>query len=55
MLYILLSGKPPFEGDNDDEIIEKVKIGIYNISGGVWDVISTGGKNLIKKMLNYDF
>jgi hypothetical protein len=36
MLYILLSGKPPFDGDNDDEITEQVKIGEYSLTGGVW-------------------
>jgi len=27
MLYILLSGKPPFDGDDDNEITEQVKLG----------------------------
>jgi calcium-dependent protein kinase len=27
MLYILLSGKPPFDGDDDTEITEQVKQG----------------------------
>jgi len=36
ILYILLSGKPPFDGENDDEITEQVKIGEYHLTGGVW-------------------
>ena len=31
MLYILLSGKPPFDGDDDDQITEKVAKGKYDI------------------------
>jgi calcium-dependent protein kinase len=55
ILYILLSGKPPFDGDNDEEITEQVKIGTYSITGGVWQVVSSDAKNLIKKMLTFKF
>ena len=40
MLYILLSGKPPFDGKNDNDITEKVKKGVYYMSGKLWDSIS---------------
>ena len=55
ILYILLSGKPPFDGDNDDEITEQVRIGKYNLEGGVWTVVSADAKNLINKMLTYKY
>jgi calcium-dependent protein kinase len=55
ILYILLSGKPPFDGDNDEEITEQVKIGEYVLTGGVWQVVSNDAKNLIKKMLTYKY
>ncbi len=55
IMYILLSGKPPFDGDNDEEITEQVKIGTYNITGGVWQVVSSDAKNLVKKMLTYKY
>ena len=29
ILYIMLSGKPPFSGKNDDEILAKVQQGFY--------------------------
>ena len=50
-----MSGKPPFDGDNDDEITEQVKIGEYKLTGGVWQVVSQDAKNLIKKMLTYKY
>ncbi len=33
LLFILLSGKPPFDGATDDEILENVQKGVYKISG----------------------
>lgn len=55
ILYILLSGKPPFDGDNDDDITDQVKLGKYNLTDGVWPAISKDAKDLIKKLLTYKF
>ena len=55
ILYILLSGKPPFDGNNDDEITKQVEIGEYKLSGGYWGVVSPDAKNLLKKMLTYNY
>jgi calcium-dependent protein kinase len=53
-LYILLSGKPPFDGNDDKEIVNSVRIGTYSISGPEWKSISNDAKDLIKKMLTYE-
>ena len=55
MLYILLSGKPPFDGANDTEITEKVLIGSYNFDDPIWKSISDDAKNLVKSMMTYDY
>ena len=55
MLYILLSGLPPFNGREDEEIMENVKIGKYSLSGVRWDAISSEAKALIEKMLTFDY
>jgi calcium-dependent protein kinase len=36
MLYILLSGHPPFNGQVDSEILKKVKEGKFSYNGMIW-------------------
>lgn len=53
ILYIFLSGRPPFGGKNDRDILTKVQQG--NVPWGPeWNKISPEAKRLIKKMLEYD-
>ena len=55
ILYILLSGKPPFDGEDDDKITKKVAKGKYDLAEGPWKAISEEAKTLIKKMLDVDY
>jgi calcium-dependent protein kinase len=32
IMFILLSGRPPFDGKDDKEIVKKVRTGIYSTS-----------------------
>jgi calcium-dependent protein kinase len=34
--YIMLGGKPPFNGENDKEIMKAVKKGNYDFSAAEW-------------------
>lgn len=54
ILYILLSGRPPFDGSDDREIVKNVKVGNYSFSGSEWKNISREAIDFIKKMLTYD-
>ena len=56
IMYILLSGEPPFNDPraDNDAIMKKVEVGKYDIDHGVWKSISAEGKDLIKKLLTYD-
>lgn len=54
ILYMLLSGNPPFNGSSDLQIIEAVKKGDFEINGGVWDEISPAAKDLTIRMLTHD-
>lgn len=52
--FILLCGFPPFSGENDPEILRKVKEGSFEFKSPEWDNITTGCKNLITQMLTLD-
>jgi len=47
----LLAGYPPFEGANDEEIIQKVKAGIFNFKGPAWNKVTEFAKDLIRHLL----
>lgn len=53
-MYILLCGKPPFDGETDKEICKKVRDGKYTMSSDAWDEVSDEAKDLVKKLLTYD-
>ncbi|CAG9334375.1 unnamed protein product [Blepharisma stoltei] len=54
ILYILLSGKPPFYGRTDRDILRMVEKGEYSMKGTIWSTISQGAKQLISRMLDYN-
>lgn len=54
IMYILLSGVPPFNGDDDDEIMDRVASGKFNFKKTIFSRVSDSAKNLIKKMLTKD-
>jgi len=52
IMYILLSGKPPFNGKDDNEIFDKILIGNYDIKSPPFDKLSSNCLDLIKNLLN---
>jgi len=54
ILYILLCGFPPFYGDDEDEIYDRIEVGDYNFPSPYWDPISEEAKALIQRMLELD-
>ena len=51
ILYILLSGRPPFGGDTDKEIMDNVTMGKYDLQTNPFDKVSKSCKDLIQKLL----
>jgi len=54
ILFILLSGSPPFYGRNENEILSRVQKGEFSMKDPVWNKISTSAKRLLKRMLDYN-
>ena len=52
--FLLLSGKPPFNGPSDQHILKKVYSGKFSMDGPEWESISDEAKDLIRKMLIYN-
>lgn len=54
ILYIILSGIPPFNGASDQEIMKKVKLGKFNFNDPAWKPISDSCKAFISRLLTLD-
>ncbi|CAL4895107.1 unnamed protein product [Urochloa decumbens] len=54
ILYILLSGVPPFWAENEDGIFDAVLRGHIDFASDPWPSISNSAKDLVKKMLRQD-
>ena len=54
IMYILLTGRPPFGGSNDEEILSKVKKGKFDLVKYPWGIISAEAKDLIKQLIEID-
>ena len=55
ILYILLSARPPFEGEKDEEILQKVKSGKFDLKQNPFNYISKEAIDLIKNLLIMDY
>lgn len=51
ILYVLLSGVPPFWADTHEGVLDKVRDGHFDFESDQWHMISYSAKDLIRKML----
>lgn len=51
MLYIMLCGYPPFDGETQEEIFENILNGEVDFSEEEWNEVSEEGKDLVKALL----
>ncbi|CAK65423.1 unnamed protein product (macronuclear) [Paramecium tetraurelia] len=54
ILYLLLSGYPPFEGKSKKEIKKKISKGVYTFDSREWEDVSMEAKDFITKLLQLD-
>jgi calcium/calmodulin-dependent protein kinase I len=54
VLFILLSGAPPFYEDDNFVLFEMIKKCDYSFDDEVWNTVSPEAKDLIERILVYD-
>eukprot|EP01015_Nassula_variabilis_P017500 TRINITY_DN2767_c0_g1_i1.p1 TRINITY_DN2767_c0_g1~~TRINITY_DN2767_c0_g1_i1.p1 ORF type:complete len:309 (-),score=61.44 TRINITY_DN2767_c0_g1_i1:18-944(-) len=54
ILYVLLSGSPPFYEETNEKLFDVIKGGKYDFPSPQWDNISEYAKDLIKKLMVVD-
>jgi calcium-dependent protein kinase len=52
ILFMMLSGYPPFDGDTDKDILDSVKNSPLAFSEQVWETISNEAKDLVSRCLD---
>ena len=52
LMYIMLCGEPPFQGETEEEIFANIKKGSYSFSKPQFSNVSDNCKDLIKKLLS---
>jgi len=52
MLYVLLCGFPPFNGENEKEILAKVSKAEYSLDYPEWEYVSDQARNLVGRLLD---
>lgn len=51
VMYIMLTGRPPFGGKNNNEILQNVMTSNFDFSSPNWALVSNEAKDLIGKLL----
>ena len=54
IMYIMLTGYPPFNGEDDDSILRAVKTGKYDTTLDTYQKLSSNAKDLLSKLLKYN-
>ena len=54
ILYLMLSGEPPFPGEDNLDILRNVEKGIFSFNKPAWEGISDEAKDFITQLLTYN-
>ena len=51
IMYILLTGEPPFNGATDQDVVDSIKVGQFSLEGEQWEHVSDEAKQLLTQLL----
>ena len=54
ILFVLLSGSTPFTGKTEYEVFQKIRKGVYSMTGHRWEAVSKPAKDLVRNMMLYE-
>ena len=54
IVYILLSGYPPFYGDTMQEVLKHIQSGKYKFIRPYFDLVTDKAKDFVSKLLEYN-
>ncbi|XP_053490868.1 serine/threonine-protein kinase 33, partial [Ictalurus furcatus] len=54
IMYMLLSGEPPFSSNSEEHLFEMIKEGDLSFSAPVWDTVSDAAKTVLRCLLKVD-
>ncbi|CAK0853369.1 unnamed protein product, partial [Prorocentrum cordatum] len=54
MTYILLDGRPPFQGPNDRATCKRIRTGLYSFPAERWHRISNAARDFVRALLEID-
>mmetsp|Transcript_13951 Transcript_13951/g.10056 ORF Transcript_13951/g.10056 Transcript_13951/m.10056 type:complete len:111 (-) Transcript_13951:375-707(-) len=55
LLFMLLSGEPPFQGKTEVEVYKNISIGRVDFKSKIWNWISAEAKDLIRSLMTYNW
>ncbi|XP_075043720.1 serine/threonine-protein kinase 33 [Mixophyes fleayi] len=54
IMYMLLSGNPPFMGTSEEKLFQHIKKGKLKFSDVLWETVSDAAKDVLQKLLRVD-
>eukprot|EP00873_Tetraselmis_striata_P015680 jgi/Tetstr1/435944/TSEL_024825.t1 len=54
MLFMLLSGEPPFQAKTLPQLVKTVRSGLFSFQDPAWELVSDEAKSLVQKLLTID-
>jgi calcium-dependent protein kinase len=54
IMYVLLCGYPPFYGETDSDVLNKVRSGRFSFGSSCWRAVTQDAKDLIRELIKMD-